>query len=100
MEFWHSKPHHLSQVRAFAQLAEDYALDLEFPNKEKAPWHVRAVVGRYGTYPQTVQFWPHLMKAYWDTAHETAHGAKGIGDLIERAADHAYEADFAVLEDD
>lgn len=100
MRFWHSKPQHLSKLREFEQLAQDYALDLRWPNKEKAPWHVVATVGRYGRHPQIVQFWPHLLKAFWDIGGRCAVGSKEVMALIEEATDYAYAGDIDLVEDD
>lgn len=100
MRFWYSKPHHLAKIREFEELVHDFALEVTWPNAEKAPWHVQARVGHFAMYPQTINFWPHLMKAHWCGEGSIAVGGKEIAGLIERATMEAYAAQPLLMEEE
>lgn len=100
-DYWFSKPKQYPRIIEFRELVAEYKLEPVWPDKERAPWHVMATVGRGGRYPQKIQFWPHQMKAYWEGRKKPAVGPKPVRKLLDDAIERAYEGDdFDVVEDD
>jgi len=99
VDFYAKYDWHHENVASFRELVKEFpALNLFFPNKEKAPWHVQAMIE--GTpYSIMVNFWPHVMKGQRDGCH-AVEGYGGIHDmLIEAFNDAAIGDDFELIED-
>lgn len=88
--YWCRRPHQMQNLREFDQLVRDMDLQVTWPDKEQAPWHVHIHVGRGAAEPQIVSAWPHLLKVKWHGIRGARVGASAIYETIIAATDSAY----------
>lgn len=97
-----AKPQHAMNNQIFLTIMQDYpGVKFWQPNKEKAPWHVKAVAKADG-YAQHLQFWPHLLQGQRN-GMRTGYGEAFIRHIIEDAIKDSYrsaEEPFDVIEED
>lgn len=82
----------------FLELMEEFP-DVDFfqPNREKAPWHVQAILEAEPE-PIELNFWPHKLKGQRRPL-KAVEGADAIRDLIQEAIiDAITPDDFEVFE--
>ena len=87
--FWRSKPSHEPCIMAFERIVRDFDLRLTWPNRRLAPWHVQAVVGADDPNPQTINFWPHLLKAHVPAQNGSVTGESEVRAMVTRAISDA-----------
>ena len=97
--YYYKNPWQMQNLKEFDQLVRDMDLQLSWPNKELAPWHVQIRVGLHGIHPQTINAWPHLLKTYWSGHRGPRVGAVAMYETILEATDTAYE-DVSLFEDE
>lgn len=89
--YYYKKPSEIQNLKEFHQLVTDMDLQLRWPKREEAPWHVHILVGQNGPNPQKINAWPHLLKVYWSGHRGPRLGAAAIFDTIVEATDAAYD---------
>lgn len=76
IQFYHKNEHQKENVEIFKRWAFHHGLSLFQPDV-RSPWHVQARIGQYSLYPQTLNFWPHKLKGYY----EGVGTVEGAGEL-------------------
>ena len=83
-------------VERFIEIAKEEGIigDLYWPNKDKAPWHLQATVGK-----EKMNFWPHVMKSHVEYTKDVAVGFKAMRAMIRAAKIGEEDDDFDVFDD-
>lgn len=87
VQFYYKGSHQKENVDVFKRWATYYGLALFQPSSSN-PWHVQTEIGKYSLYPQTLNFWPHKLKGYWEGTG-TVVGISELTRMLREALDAA-----------
>ena len=96
MQYFYRNKSEEQLCKIFEGIVFDYPQIKFFqPNKEKAPWHVQALID--GDETELMDFWPHKMKGHRENGL-SVEGEDEVRAIIDAALDEALDPAFDVFE--